>query len=170
MLVIGLLGAVFATAALALFVLRLAGIALPLWVGLASFFAALHRGIDPLLSAGAAVLLGVLTLVAGQIVFAQTRLLALRAIVAAAFVIPAGIAGYHVAADIVSLTSASLFARLIAGISGAIAVSWAALQHLIGAAHVLGAPARRTDAAGTNRGGTAEYRLAAAPQERGNLS
>ena len=170
MLVIGLLGAVFATAALALFVLRLAGIALPLWVGLASFFAALHRGIDPLLSAGAAVLLGVLTLVAGQVAFAQTRSLALRAVVAAAFVIPAGIAGYHVAATIVSLTSASLFARLIAGIGGAIAVGWAALRHLSGGAYVLGTPARQTDAAGLNRGGTAEFRLAAAPQESGNLS
>ncbi|MBV9842536.1 MAG: hypothetical protein JOY99_13570 [Sphingomonadaceae bacterium] len=114
-------------------------------------FAALHRGVDPLLAIAIAVLLGALTLIARRAAFAQNRSLGLRAAVAAAFVIPAAIAGYHVAVGIVSLMSGSQLARLVAGIAGATAVSWASLQHLIGGASTLAKPARLADLTGLNR-------------------
>ncbi|MBV9526995.1 hypothetical protein [Sphingomonas sp.] len=170
MFVIGLLGAVCATAALTMFIVRLAEIALPCWVGLVSLFAALHCDVDPLLAIAIALLLGALTLIAGRAAFAQNRSLGLRAAVAAVFVIPAAIAGYHVAGGIVSLTSGSQLARLVAGAGGAIGVGWASLQHLIGGASTLGKPTRLADLAGLNRvDGTPRW-PAAATQERGHLS
>lgn len=153
MIIIGLFGAAVATAALALVMFRLAGVALPFAIGLAAVFAALNRGADPLLAVILGLVLGILTLVAGQVAFARSRSLGLRVGVAAAFVIPAGVAGYSIAAGIVSLTSGSPIARLVIGLGGAVAVGWAALQHLLSGAHAIAPQPRKADLIRTNGAG-----------------
>lgn len=99
--------------------------ALPFFVALSVGLAAVHGAGIP----GAvliAILSGAFTLVIGQTAFAFTRSAILRAIVAAAFVVPAAVAGYYVGHGLSQIGMSSLLWRDAFAWIGAIAIGTAA--------------------------------------------
>ena len=95
MLVIGLILNVFGIGLFCWLIFTLAVYALPFFIGLTAGMAAFHSGASILGSLFTGIGTGALALVIGQIAFAVIRSLTFRVIVAAAFTIPAAIAGYH---------------------------------------------------------------------------
>lgn len=95
MLVIGLVLGVFGIGLFVGLIFTLSIYALPFFVALNAGIAALHSGAGVLAGLIAGVIAGALTLAIGQIAFATVRPMALRAVIAAVFAIPAAIAGYH---------------------------------------------------------------------------
>ena len=95
MIVIGLILGVFGIGFFCWLLFTLAIYALPFCAGLTAGLAAFHGGADVLgaLAVGAAA--GIATLIAGQLAFAATRSVVIRASVALLFAVPAAIAGYH---------------------------------------------------------------------------
>jgi hypothetical protein len=130
MLVLALVGSTLAVGALILLVMRLAIVALPLFVGITVGVALSGRGYDPGIAFAAAFALGVATLVAGQIAFATLRSPTIRTVVALLFVIPAGVVAYGVAHGVLGLGTTSESLRLIAGLVGAGGTGWAAFLRL----------------------------------------
>jgi hypothetical protein len=95
MLVIGLILNLFGIGLFCWLIFTLAVYALPFFVGLSAGMAAFHSSAGVLGALLTGVGAGALTLVVGQVAFAVVRPLIVRAIIAAAFAIPAAIAGYH---------------------------------------------------------------------------
>jgi hypothetical protein len=95
MLVIGLILSLFGIGLFCWLIFTLAVYALPFFVGLTLGMAAFHGGAGVIGALLVGVVAGALTLGIGQIAFAVVRPLPLRATIAAAFAIPAAIAGYH---------------------------------------------------------------------------
>ena len=95
MLVIGLILSVFGIGLFCWLIFILAVYALPFFVGLTAGMAVLHGGAGVIGALLVGVVAGALTLGIGQIAFAVVRPLPLRAAIAAAFAVPAAIAGYH---------------------------------------------------------------------------
>jgi hypothetical protein len=95
MIVIGLILGVFGIGFFCWLLFTLAIYALPFFAGFTAGLAAFHGGAGVLgaLAVGAAA--GIATLIAGQIAFAATRSIIIRAAVALLFAVPAAIAGYH---------------------------------------------------------------------------
>lgn len=95
MIVIGLILGVFGIGFFCWLLFTLAIYALPFFAGLTAGLAAFHGGAGVLgaLAVGAAA--GIATLIAGQLAFAATRSIIIRAAVALLFAVPAAIAGYH---------------------------------------------------------------------------
>jgi hypothetical protein len=77
-------------------IFMLAVYALPFFVGLNVFMMALHGGAGILGAPLAGIAAGGVTLAIGQMAFAMTRSVIIRAIVAALFAVPATLAGYQV--------------------------------------------------------------------------
>ena len=94
MLVLGLILSVFGIGFFCWLIFTLIVYAVPFVVGLTVGMAALHTGAGVIGALLVGIVTGALTLGVGQIAFAVVRPLTLRAI-AAAFAIPAAIAGYH---------------------------------------------------------------------------
>jgi hypothetical protein len=90
MLVIGLILNVFGIGLFCWLIFTLAVYALPFFIALTASMGAFHSGAGVL-----GVVTGNVTLAIGQIAFAIVRLPVLRAVIAAAFAVPAAIAGYH---------------------------------------------------------------------------
>ena len=95
MLVIALVLNLFGIGLFCWLVFTLAVYALPFFVGLTAGMAAFHSGAGPLGGFVCGIAAGALTFVLGQVAFATVRLWILRVLIAAAFAIPAAIAGYH---------------------------------------------------------------------------
>jgi hypothetical protein len=95
MLVIGLILSMFGIGLFCWLIFTLAVYALPFFVGLTAGTAAFHSGAGVLGALLVGILAGAVTLAIGQIAFAVVRPPVLRAVIAAAFAIPAAIAGYH---------------------------------------------------------------------------
>ena len=95
MLVIGLILSMFGIGLFCWLIFTLAVYALPFFVGLTAGMAAFHGGAGVIGALLVGIVAGALTLGVGQIAFAVVRPLPLRAAIAAAFAIPAAIAGYH---------------------------------------------------------------------------
>jgi hypothetical protein len=95
MLVIGLILSIFGIGLFCWLIFTLAVYALPFFVGLTAGMAAFHGGAGAIGALLVGIVVGALTLGVGQIAFAVVRPLPLRAAIAAAFAIPAAIAGYH---------------------------------------------------------------------------
>ncbi|MGH7088545.1 MAG: hypothetical protein ACREFQ_06560 [Stellaceae bacterium] len=95
MLVIGLILSVFGIGLFCWLIFTLAVYALPFVIGLTLGVAAFHTGAGVMGALLVGIVAGALTLGIGQIAFAVVRPLVLRAVIAAAFAIPAAIAGYH---------------------------------------------------------------------------
>jgi hypothetical protein len=95
MIIIGLILGVFGIGFFCWLLFTLAIYALPFFAGLTAGLAAFHGGAGVLgaLAVGAAA--GIATLIAGQLAFAATRSIIIRAAVALLFAVPAAIAGYH---------------------------------------------------------------------------
>lgn len=93
------LGLVLNTLGIGLFcwlIFTLAVYALPFFIAVSAGMMALHSGAGILGSLLVGIAAGAMTLAIGQTAFASTRSLILRAVIAAAFAVPATIAGYHV--------------------------------------------------------------------------
>jgi hypothetical protein len=93
------LGLVLNTVGIGLFcwlIVTLAVYALPFFVAVNAGMIAYHSGAGILGAPLVGIAAGAVTLAIGQTAFAMTRPLILRSVIAAAFAIPAAIAGYHV--------------------------------------------------------------------------
>jgi hypothetical protein len=132
MLVIGLILSVFGIGLFCWLIFTLAVYALPFFVGLTAGMAAFHgAGVIGALLVG--IVAGALTLGVGQIAFAVVRSLPLRAAIAAAFAIPAAIAGYHAVLGLSQIGVPSLIWREVFAWIGAIFISgtaWARMTSL----------------------------------------
>ena len=95
MLVIGLIVSVFGIGLFCWLIFTLAVYALPFFIGLTAGMAALQSGAGVLGALLVGIVTGAVTLAIGQIAFAVVRPPVFRAIIAATYVIPAAIAGYH---------------------------------------------------------------------------
>jgi len=92
---IGLILSVFGIGLFCWLILTLAVNALPFFVGLTAGIAAFQSGTGALGALFVGIVTAAITLAIGQIAFAVVRPTVLRAVIAAAFAIPAAIAGYH---------------------------------------------------------------------------
>ena len=122
MVVIGLILGIFSIGFFCWLLFTLAIYALPSFAGLTAGLAALHGGAGVLgaLVIGAAA--GIATLIAGQIAFAATRSIIIRAAVALLFAVPAAIAGYHATLGLAEIGVPSQGWRVAFSIIGAMVV------------------------------------------------
>ena len=95
MLAIGLVLSILGIGLFCWLIFTLAVYALPFFIGLTAGMAAFHSGGGVIGALLVGIVVGALTLGIGQISFAVVRPLVLRATIAAAFALPAAIAGYH---------------------------------------------------------------------------
>jgi len=94
-LVIGLILSMFGIGLFCRLIFTLTVCALPLFIALTAGMAAFHSGAGVLGALLVGIVTGAVTLAIGQIAFAVVHPPVLRAVIAAAFAIPAAIAGYH---------------------------------------------------------------------------
>jgi hypothetical protein len=130
MLVIGLILSMFGIGLFCWLIFTLAVYALPFFVGLTAGMAAFHGGAGVVGALLVGIVACALTLGVGQIAFAVVRPLPLRAAIAAAFAIPAAIAGYHAVLGLSQIGMPSLIWREIFAWIGAIIIggtAWARL-------------------------------------------
>ena len=133
MLVIGLILSIFGIGLFCWLIFALAVYALPFFVGLTAGMAAFHDGAGVLGALLIGVVVGALTLGIGQITFALVKPIPLRAAIAAAFAIPAAIAGYHAVIGLSQIGVPSLFWRETFAWIGAIVIgctAWARMTVL----------------------------------------
>src|SRR6185312_8260861 len=117
------LGLLLNTVGIGLFcwlIFTLAVYALPFFVALNAGIWAFHTGAGVLGTPLVAIAAGGMTLAIAQIAFAMTRPLILRAIVAAAFALPATFAGYHVVLALAQIGVPSLVWREVFACVGAV--------------------------------------------------
>ena len=108
----------------------LAVYALPFFAAVAAGHFAYHTGAGPIGGAAIAMAAGATTLIAGQFAFARSRSTILRTMIAAAFALPAAVAGYHLVLGISTIGMPSdawqhVFAMIGAAVVGSTA--WARL-------------------------------------------
>ena len=128
MLVIGLILSMFGIGLFCWLIFTLAVYALPFFVGLTAGMAAFHGGAGVIGALLVGIVAGALTLGIGQIAFAVVRPLPLRAAIAAAFAVPAAIAGYHAVLGLSQIGVPSLVWREVFAWIGAIFIggtAWA---------------------------------------------
>lgn len=111
---------------------KLAVHALPFFVAVSTGMAVLNAGIGIGWAFGAGLIAAVLTLAGGQFLFAASRSMLMRGIVAAAFLVPAVVAGHHAAKGLALLAGPSEVLGEIIGWSGAFLVGAGALHQLLG--------------------------------------
>ncbi len=128
MLVIGLILSMFGIGLFCWLIFTLAVYALPFFVGLTAGMAAFHGGAGVIGALLVGIIAGALTLGIGQIAFAAVRPQPLRAAIAAAFAIPAAIAGYHAVLGLSQIGVPSLVWREVFAWIGALFIggtAWA---------------------------------------------
>ncbi|MBN9511372.1 MAG: hypothetical protein J0I21_19975 [Alphaproteobacteria bacterium] len=133
MLVIGLILSIFGIGLFCWLIFNLAVYALPFFVGLTAGMAAFHSGAGLLGALLVGLVVGALTLGVGQIAFALVKPIPLRAAIAAAFAIPAAIAGYHAVLGLSQIGVPSLLWRECFAWIGAIVIgctAWARMTVL----------------------------------------
>ncbi|QPF83976.1 hypothetical protein IC762_30755 [Bradyrhizobium genosp. L] len=96
MLILGLILNMLGIGLFCWLIFTLAIYAFPFFVALSAWLAAIHGGAGVAIAFCVAIIAGVLTLFIGQTAFALTRSTLLRAVIAAAFAVPAAVAGYNV--------------------------------------------------------------------------
>jgi len=111
MLTLGLVLSFFGIGLFCWLIFTLAVYALPFFIGLTAGMAALDNGAGILGALLVGIVVGALTLSAGQVAFAGVRLIPLRAAIATAFAIPAAIAGHHAVLGLSQIGVPSLFWR-----------------------------------------------------------
>jgi hypothetical protein len=111
-------------------IFTLAAYALLFFVGLCVFMLALHSGAGVLGAPILGIAAGGMTLAIGQIAFAMTRSVIIRAIIAALFAVPAALAGYQVVFAMSQLGVPSLVWREIFACLGAIFIGGTAWTRL----------------------------------------
>ena len=133
MLVIGLIFSVFGIGLFCWLIFTLAVYALPFFVGLTAGMAASHDAAGALGALFIGIVAGAVTLGVGQVAFALVKPIPLRAAIAAAFAIPAAIAGYHAVLGLSQIGVPSLFWRECFAWIGAIVIgctAWASMTVL----------------------------------------
>ena len=133
MLVIGLILSIFGVGLFCWLIFSLAVYALPFFVGLTAGMAAFHSGAGVLGALLVGIVVGALTLGVGQVAFALVKPIPLRAAIAAAFAIPAAIAGYHAMLGLSQIGVPSLLWRECFAWIGAIIIgctAWARMTVL----------------------------------------
>jgi hypothetical protein len=128
MLVIGLIFSIFGISLFCWLIFTLVVYALPFFIGLTAGMAAFHSGAGVLGALLVGIVAGAVTLAIGQIAFAMVRPAVLRAVVAAAFAIPAAIAGYHAVLGLSQIGVPSLVWREVFAWIGALFIggtAWA---------------------------------------------
>jgi hypothetical protein len=108
----------------------LAVCALPFFVGLNVLMLALHGGAGILGAPLVGIAAGGMTLAIGQIAFAMTRSVIIRAIIAALFAVPATLAGYQVVFAMSQIGVPSLLWREIFACLGAVFIGGTAWTRL----------------------------------------
>ena len=111
-------------------VFTLAVYALPFLIGLNVFMMALHGGAGILGAPIVGIVAGGVTLAIGQMAFAMTRSVIIRAIVAALFAVPATLAGYQVVFAMSQIGLPSLVWREVFACLGAIFIGGTAWTRL----------------------------------------
>ena len=128
MLIVGIVLSAFGIGFFCWLLFTLAVYALPFFVGLTAGMAAFHSGAGVFGAFLVGVVAGAVTLGAGQIAFAVVRPLPFRAAIAAAFAIPAAIAGYHAVLGLSQIGVPSLLWREVFAWVGAVFIggtAWA---------------------------------------------
>ena len=100
---------------------------LPFFVAVSVGMLALSNGAGALSAITVGVSVAACTLIAGRFLFAVSRSLMIRGLVAAVFAVPAAVAGYHVAYGILGLGQTAEAWRHALGVAGALvtaAVAW----------------------------------------------
>lgn len=146
MLIIGITLGIFGIGLFSWLVFTLTVYALPFFVGLTSGMAAFHAGLGAPGSLLVGIVAGILTLGGGRLAFAVVKSVPLRAAIAAAFAIPAGIAGYHAVLGLSEIGISSLAWREAFAAIGAVAIGCTAWARMTGLAGPI--PARPGSAAG----------------------
>ncbi|UPK08072.1 hypothetical protein IVB05_16590 [Bradyrhizobium sp. 170] len=127
------LGLVLNTVGIGLFcwlIFTLAVYALPLFVAVSAGLMAHHSGAGILGAPLVGIAAAVMALAAGRTAFAMTRFTILRAAIAAAFAVPAAIAGYHVVFAMSQLGMPSLAWREVFACLGAVFIGGTAWTRL----------------------------------------
>jgi hypothetical protein len=119
MIVIGLILGVSGIGFFCWLLFTLAIYALPFFAGLTAGLAAFHGGVGVLVVGAAA---GIATLIAGQLAFAATQSIIIRAAVALLFTVPASVAGYHATLGLAKIGVPSQGWREAFAVIGAIVV------------------------------------------------
>ena len=107
--------------------------ALPFFAGLTAGLFAYETGAGPFGAAAVALTTGVISLVAGQFLFAVVRSPVLRTLIAAAFAAPAAIAGYDIVHGLSGIGGTAETWRQIFGAVGALVIggiAWARMGAL----------------------------------------
>lgn len=120
MLALGLLLNIAGIGIFCWLIFTLAVYALPFFVAINAGIWAFHSGAGMLGTLLLAVAAGGMSLAVARIVFAMTRSLILRAVVAALFALPAAFAGYHVALALAQIGLPSFAWQQVVGCLGAI--------------------------------------------------
>ena len=131
MLVTGLILSLFGIGLFGWLIFTLAVYALPFSVGLTVGSAAFHGGAGVVGALFVGIVGGALTLAIGQIAFAVIRPPILRAAIAAAFAVPAAVAGYHAVLGLSQIGVPSLVWREVFAWIGAIFIggtAWARMS------------------------------------------
>ena len=128
MLVIGLILSMFGIGLFCWLIFTLAVYALPFFIGLTAGIAAFHSGAGALGGCVSGIAAGALTFFLSQVAFATVRHSILRVLIAAAFAIPAAIAGYHAVLGLSQIGIPSLIWREVFAWIGALLIgstAWA---------------------------------------------
>lgn len=110
--------------------LTLAVYALPCFVALSAGLAAVHAGAGIASAALVAILAGVVTVLIGQTALIWARSTFLRVVIAAAFSVPAAVAGYHLAHGLSQIAMPSSFWQAIFSWTGAVAIAGMAWRRI----------------------------------------
>jgi len=133
MLVVGLMVSMFGIGLFCWLIFTVTVCAVPFFVGLTAGSAAFHGGAGVIGALLVGIVAGAVTLATGQIAFAVVRPPISRAAIAAAFAVPAAIAGYHAALGLAQVAVPSLIWRDVFAWVGAIfigGVAWARIAAL----------------------------------------
>jgi hypothetical protein len=133
----GLILSMFGIGLFGWLIFTLAVYALPFSVGLTTGSAAFHGGAGVVGALLVGIVAGALTLAIGQIAFAVVRPLILRAAIAAAFAVPAAIAGYHAVLGLSQIGVPSLIWREVFAWVGAILIGGTAWTRMAALAEPL---------------------------------
>jgi hypothetical protein len=122
MIVIGILLSVIALGILCWALFTLAVYALPFFTAVTAGMYIHHNGAGPVGVVGVAAIVGIITLIAGQLIFSTVRSPLIRLGLALLFAAPAAIAGYHATHGIVAMTIPSAIWQQILAVIGSITV------------------------------------------------
>lgn len=122
MIIIGILASIAGLGFFCWLLFTLAVYALPFFAAVSAGMFVYDSGAGPAGIIAAGALTGILTLIAGQFVFATVRSPLIRMSIAVLFAAPAAFAGYHATHGVAALTMPSGIWQMIFAVTGSIAV------------------------------------------------